>query len=459
METTLNTVWSKSKILVKGLIIFFLVLLLLIPTFYVQSLIEEREARQKEAIAEVSSKWARRQTITGPFVVLPYWQADGDSASAKARVKHYAYFLPDDLQVAATVTPQEKHRGIYKVMLYNSRIDMKGSFRELTPARLNIPAENILWNEAAVKLSISDTKGLNEELRVRWNDTTLALAPQTTNDPSAPEALSAPLPLTGVDDLRNVSFSSTVDLNGSEQLLFTPVGKSTTVQLESKWPHPSFTGDILPQSTEVKDSGFKATWKSLSHKRSFPQQWKDNAYTITLVPNRSASTATTTTTTTATFTGNNINTGSFGADLFVPVSDYQKTMRSVKYAILCILLTFAAFFLIETTNNKSVHPIQYGLIGLALILFYTLLLSFSEYIGFNLSYLIAAAATIGLITWFVRGILTSGRLSAVLAAVLLLMYTYIFTILQLQDYSLLFGSIGLFITLAVIMHFSKRIQW
>lgn len=456
METTLDTVWSKSKILVKGLIIFFLVLLLLIPTFYVQNLIEEREARQKEAIAEVSSKWAGRQTISGPFVVLPFWQAAGDSTSTKTRVKHFAYFLPDDLRVEAAVTPQEKHRGIYKVMLYNSRVNMAGSFSAVSPERLNIPAENILWNEAAVKLHISDTKGLNEELKIRWKDTTLALAPQTTNDPAAPEALSAPLPLTGIEDLRNVSFSSSIDLNGSEQLLFTPVGKSTTVQLESRWPHPSFTGDILPQTTQVKDSGFKATWKSLSHKRSFPQQWEDNAYTISGGSSALRNVGATRDAVTA---GNNINNAAFGADLFVPVSGYQKTMRSVKYAILSILLTFAAFFLIETTNKKSVHPLQYGLIGLALVLFYTLLLSFSEYIGFNLSYLIASAATIGLITWFVRGILSSGRLSAVLAAVLLLMYTYIFTILQLQDYSLLFGSIGLFITLAVIMHFSKRIQW
>jgi inner membrane protein len=450
METTLDTVWTKSKILVKGLIIFFLVLLLLIPTFYVQSLIEEREARQKEAIAEVSSKWAGRQTISGPFVVLPYWQAEGDSTSAKGRVKHYAYFLPDDLRVEASVTPQEKHRGIYKVMLYHSRINMAGSFNQVASERLNIPAGNILWNEAAVKIHISDTKGLNEELKIRWKDTTLALAPQTANDPAAPEALSAPLPVASLEDLRNVSFSSFIDLNGSEQLLFTPVGKSTSVQLESRWPHPSFTGDILPQTTQVKDSGFRASWKSLSYKRSFPQQWKDNAYVLSSAGTRKDNIVT---------SGNNINNGAFGADLFVPVSGYQKTMRSVKYAVLSILLTFAAFFLIETTNKKSVHPLQYGLIGLALVLFYTLLLSFSEYIGFNLSYLIASAATIGLITWFVRGILSSGRLSAVLAAVLLLMYTYIFTILQLQDYSLLFGSIGLFITLAVIMHFSKKIQW
>lgn len=146
-------------------------------------------------------------------------------------------------------------------------------------------------------------------------------------------------------------------------------------------------------------------------------------------------------------------------DLFIPVNGYQKTLRSVKYAVLCILLTFTAFFLIETTNGRSVHPVQYALIGFALILFYTLLLSFSEYTGFNIAYGIASLATIGLIGWFVKSLLRSGRLSMLLSFVLVLLYSYVFTILQLQDYALLMGSIGLFLTLAIVMYFSRRIQW
>jgi inner membrane protein len=250
-------------------------------------------------------------------------------------------------------------------------------------------------------------------------------------------------------------------LNGSEQLLFTPIGKSTTVSLSSTWPHPSFIGDILPQTNVVKDSGFTATWKSLAHKRSFPQQWKDGAYTIAPYyrPSEVMSSRDRVYTTDAVTGSHNINAASFGADLFVPVNGYQKTTRSVKYAILCIMLTFAAFFLIETAYKRSVHPFHYGLIGLALVLFYTLLLSFSEYIGFDISYVIASVATIGLIAWFVKGLLGSIKLSGILSTVLVLIYTYVFTILQLQDYSLLFGSIGLFITLGVIMYFSRKAQW
>ena len=203
----------------------------------------------------------------------------------------------------------------------------------------------------------------------------------------------------------------------------------------------------------------------MAHKRNFPQQWVDGAYNLdTYFPKPSpgyevrfdgsggASKITAA-------TPSSIGASAFGVDLFIPVNGYQKTLRTIKYALLCILLTFAAFFLIETANKKSAHPFQYGLIGLALILFYTLLLSISEYTGFNTAYLIASAATIGLIGWFVKSILQSGKATTILSVVLVLIYSYVFSLLQLQDYSLLLGSIGLFLTLAVVMYFSKKMQW
>lgn len=429
--------WSKGKLLIKAGVIGILTLLLLIPTHSVKELIAEREARQKEAIAEVSQKWASRQNITGPILVLPYWQTSVDTANKATTVKRSAYFLPNDLNIQATIIPEEKHRGIYKVMLYTTHIAMSGTFADMNIAALKIPQENILWNEAYLQLGITDTKGLNEELQMVWNDTTLTFAPGTSAIANH-NGLTAPITIRNTDDVKNATFSANIYLSGSEQLLFNPVGKTTAVSVQSKWPHPSFTGSILPQTTSVKDSGFTATWKSLAYKRDFPQQFKDEDISGSSY---------------------DLSSAAFGVDLFVPVSGYQKTMRSIKYAILCIVLTFTAFFLMETINKVFVHPFQYGLIGLALVLFYTLLLSISEYIGFNAAYIIAAVCTVGLIGWFVNGILKSGRLTILLSLVLLLLYGYVFTILQLQDYALLLGSIGLFLTLAVVMHFSKKIQW
>jgi len=451
METVVQNVWTKTKVLVKALIIGGIVLILQIPTFYVTDLIKEREQRQREAITEVSSKWAGRQNIAGPILVIPYREASADSTKSK----HFAYFLPDQLNINSKVSPEEKYRGIYKVMLYTSGVHLDGSFNTISLEKLKISPQDMIWNEAFVHLGISDVKGLNDDVRLRWNNQVLDMSVDGAGALALDEGLSAPLNLTSIDDLKDVRFSADLNVNGSEELLFTPLGKTTSVDMMAKWPHPSFTGDILPGQKNISNDSFQAKWKSVSQKRNFPQQWKDNSFVIRQTAFQGADV----TSTTATAAGVNISNSAFGADLYVPVSGYQKTLRSVKYSFLCILLTFAAFFLIETSNKKSVHPFQYGLVGLALVLFYTLLLSFSEYIGFNFSYAIAAAATIGLIAWFIKGILSSSRLTAILSVVLLLIYTYVFTILQLQDYALLLGSVGLFITLAVIMHFSKKVQW
>jgi inner membrane protein len=463
LQETITTAWQKSKWIVKGFIIGFIALAMMIPMLYVKNLIFEREERQKEATREISSKWAGPQTVVGPVIGLPFWETDaGDTSAAKIQRKHIAYFLPDKLNIKATLNPKEKHRGIFKVMLYDAKLNITGSFNELAFAKLNIPGDKIIWNEAFVLMNIADSRGLNDQLMLNWKDSIIELSPQAS---TKNEGMTALLKTNSADDFRDLNFNTTIDMNGSEQLFFTPVGKTTIVEMESAWAHPSFSGNMLPQTTEVTDSGFKATWKSMAHKRNFPQQWVDNAYIIDnsfpLPPkteevrfdgsNRATSKPS--------LQDNSISSAAFGVDLFIPVNGYQKTLRTVKYALLCILLTFAAFFLIETAHKKSVHPFQYGLVGLALILFYTLLLSFSEYTGFNTAYVIASVATIGLIAWFVKSILQSAKATTILSVVLVLVYSYVFSLLQLQDYSLLLGSIGLFLTLAVVMYFSKKLQW
>ena len=442
METNMEQTAPKNKILIKGLVIGGLVLLLLIPTFFVQNLIWEREQRQKDAIAEVSNRWAGSQNLAGPMLVIPYIKSVADAKGKVAHYRHYAYFLPDELRINTTVSPQERSRGIYKVILYKTKATISGQFGAPNFGQLKIAPDKILWNEAYVKMGITDVKGLNDEVKLRWNDSLLSLTAQSLPDPAA-EGLASAVP--SLTNKAPFTFSTTIDLNGSEQLLFTPAGKVTYVQVTSPWPHPSFTGNTLPDESNISDSGFTASWKSLSHKRAFPQYWTSETAHVRATSGMSIE--------------GQIGQAAFGVNLFIPVNGYQKTERAIKYAALCILLTFAAFFLIETVHKRSVHPFQYGLIGLALVLFYLLLLSFSEYTGFNIAYAIAAAATIVLIGWFVKGLLQSGKLSTYLALVLLLVYVYVFTILQLQDFALLLGSLGLFISLAVVMNFSRKIKW
>lgn len=428
----LSSLWDKGKLFLKGVIIFVMALALWIPTYFIMNLVQERKGRQKEAIADISSKWAGHQTITGPILMIPYTETEKDDKGNTVTSKRNAYFMADMLDMRSTVFPEKRYRGIYQVAVYRSDIMLSIKFNPLQWQQLKIPAENMLWNEAMLVLKVLDNlKGINEDIYVKWGDSNIVFNPQPSGLIPLNDAFVANIPLTAEEAAKEHSCSIQFYLNGSEQLLFTAAARENKLEMRSAWSNPSFTGIKLPDTRQVKDSGFVANWKYMN--RSVPQVWKNSFY--------------------------DLSASVLGADLLIPVDSYDKTERSIKYALLCILLTFAAFFLIETIYKKTLHLVQYGLAGLALILFYTLLLSVSEYTGFNLAYLIAGAATISLVAWYVGSVMRSSKLALFISFVLTVVYAYIFSIIQLQDYALLMGSIGLFIALAIIMYFSRRLQW
>ncbi len=448
MDNMLVTFWDRNKIILKSFLIGFLILLLLIPQLFIQNLVTERQQRQKEAVDEISAKWAGPQTVTGPVIAIPYTEMVTTDDKVTKEVKRWAYFLPDKLSIHSRIVPEKRYRGIYQVIVYTTELQISGGYDSLRIADLGIPSDKVLWNQAAVFLDITDFKGLKEETTLRLNGAGLDLVPGKFSNEQFPSALTAALPFSVLAASANgtqgaavssspagtpLEFSTTIRLKGSGDLLFVPAGKNSAVQASSSWPNPSFTGNSLPDLRSVQDSGFVADWKVLYLNRSYPQQWKDRTY--------------------------DLKTSAFGVSLILPVDTYQQTTRSVKYAILCILLTFTAFFLIELIYSRAIHSLQYLLVGVALCIFYTLLLSFAEYIGFNGAYGVASLATISLIAWYVRSILRSGAMSLFIGCLLTLLYGFIFTLIQLQDYALLLGSIGLFLTLAVVMYFSRKIKW
>jgi len=395
-------------------------------------LVREREGRQNEAIADISGKWAGKQTVTGPLLLLPYnEQIDGANGS-RVWVTREAWFMPDHSDIQSSVVPENRHRGIYQVAVYRSDINIDIRFSPIKWTTLGIAPENILWNRARIVMNVTDNlRGINEDVFLHWGDSNIVFQPRPSDVQGAPDILEAPVPLNPEIAAKDLSGSVKFSLNGSQRLVFAATARENKLTMRSNWPNPSFTGVKLPDTREVKDSGFTASWKFMN--RSVPQIWQ-NRYI-------------------------DLSGSVLGADLVIPVDSYDKTQRSVKYALLCIILTFAAFFLIETIYKRPLHLVQYGLAGLALVLFYTLLLSISEYTGYNLAYLIASVATIGLIAWFVGGIMRSGKLATFISFVLAVVYGYIFTIIQLQDYALLMGSFGLFAALAIIMYFSRKLQW
>jgi inner membrane protein len=355
-----------------------------------------------------------------------------DSKGVVTRVKQKAYFLPEKLTADASVLPENRYRGIYQVTVYTTDAKLGGHFTGFKFNELNVPETDVLWQEAVVYFTVNDVRGLKEQLYFNWNGKPIELVPGKFADDQFPESLSAALPIEDTMRASGAPFNVSLKLKGSQNLMFVPLGKTTTVTLKSPWPDPSFTGNYLPDARVVKDSGFSATWNILSLNRSFPQQWINNKY--------------------------DLRGAAFGVDLKVPVDSYQKSFRSVKYAILCIVLTFTAFFLIELVYTRSLHIIQYVLVGFALCIFYTLLLSISEYLGFDPAYIIASVATIALVAWYISAALKSNRIAVFISLLLAAMYGFIYILIQSQDYALLMGSIGLFAVLGIVMYFSRKIK-
>lgn len=401
----------------------------MIPNSMIRDIIRERQFTSEEAIREVSAKWGDRQTVAGPVISVPYLTFKEDKDGKKTYYKHWSHFLPDDLYISANVESSERERSIYKVVVYNSKMTISGTFQKPDPAVLSVLPEHFLPNEAIISMGIPDMRGIGEKVKLTFGDTIAEFGPGIATSDVFKEGISVRMPLT---DLEEIDFSIDLNLRGSQSLCFIPLGRATSVDLKSDWPHPSFNGNFLPDH-DITENGFDASWKVLDLNRNFPQNWKGPR--------------------------SGMYDSEFGFDLFMPNDHYQQSMRSAKYAIMFISLTFMVFFFMETINKKRIHPIQYILVGLALSIFFVLILSLSEFIGFNAAYGVGALATTLLITIYSSSILTSGKLTAFLFGLLAVMYGFIYTILQLEDTALLVGSIGLFIILATVMIWSRKVDW
>lgn len=427
--------WQKNKLIIKASFIGFLTLALLIPTFFIMFLVKDRETRRDEVVHEVSSKWAGAQTLTGPFLSVPYYVEVKDAANQPIMQKRTVYLLPDELSVDGKIFPQIKHRSIFQVPVYNSNLKIVGKFSPLKTNKLPVPIQNIRFDEAVVCMGISDFKGIGENLQLKWNDSIAGFETGLPDISWLKSGISCPLKLSaGSLTDATTDFSINLSLKGSEQLYITPFGNTSKVHFESEWRDPAFDGKYLPDTSIVTGKGFTADWKVLHFNRTYPQQFT-SVYE------------------------NQVSESAFGLNLLQPVDAYGQTQRSIKYAVLIIALTFFLYFFLEIFYRNSVHVLQYVLVGFALVIFYTLLLSISEYVAFAWAYLIASAATVLLIGWYSKSVFKKWGIVLLFSFILSLLYLFIFVLIQLQDNSLLFGSIGLFALLAVIMYFSRKINW
>ena len=433
MPATFHNATSRigRSITFKLILVGILILLLLLPVSMVKGLIREREWRQARVVDEINAKWGQAQTVAGPILSIPYQKVVEYETGKPSVVTCYIHLLPDRLQVQGSIDPQVRYRGIYQAVLYQSEVVIEGRFSHPVIDNDRIPEETILWQAAFVAMGITDMRGIRESIAGTFGGQPLLMEPGVETSDIFAAGVSAPVALER--GAQGYDFRLIVALNGSRQLSFAPVGRTTAVTLQSPWPDPSFTGAFLPVERAISPSGFTARWNVLHLNRNYPQSWTGSGHTL--------------------------DDSAFGVQLFRPVDLYQQAMRTAKYALMFIVFTFMAFFVSEVIHRMRVHPVQYLLIGLAIIIFYALLLSISEHTSFASAYLVASTAVVCLIAAYAKTILHNAAVTALVAGVLATLYGYLYILLQLEDYALLMGSIGLFVVLALVMYMTRKIDW
>lgn len=421
-----------------------LALSLQIPIGMIDGTIAERRMRRTEAIEDVTNTWGKRQIVRGPFLVVPYvrrWPEKVREGKVEKTVIREAagrrYVLPESLDVVGSLATEVRRRGIFDVPLYVAHLALRGTIR--LPDASVFPADTavIQWDRMTLALGVSDPRAIRENPALEWAERQSPLEPGA----GAVDLLDAAVHgIVGVDPAtaagRRVPFAMTFAVAGSDGIAILPAGSDTDVRLTSPWPDPSFDGAYLPVARTVSADGFEAAWKVLRLARTFPPSWDGGEVQLS-----------------------QLDETLLGVRLLSPLDAYTTTDRTVKYELLFITLTFGAFFLIEVMAKLRVHPVQYLLVGLALCLFYLLLLSLAEHAGFGFSYAVASCAIAGLVTGYSRAVLGSRARSAAVAAVVGGLYVYLFVLVQIQDYALLVGSIGLFVVLAIVMFLTRRIDW
>lgn len=422
----------RNSITLKLIIITSISLLLLIPSFMVRKLISEREYRSKDTMREITKKWGGEQVIYGPILVVPYERKNRYYNNSIKSELSYFQILPNKVTINGSLETDLRHRGIYEVLIYSGDFTIAGDFDYSSfndwPEKYN----KIHWEDAKLVLGISDTKGIAKIASLEWNEANKKFSPGNSHTKLFSSGIHS-----GVDVSKEKlnTFNIKLALNGSRSCYFASLGNQTEVFLKADWNTPKFDGDCITANNEISDSSFTAEWLTNEMSRNLPQIISDENYVNV----------------------NDIQT--FGVKLMLPVDTYQKSERSVKYSFLFIVLTFFIIFFSEITGKTRVHPVQYSIAGLALVIFYSLLISLAEHMSFNAAYMLASLVITLLITFYGHTLFKSAKNALIIGGSIVILYSFLFTVLQIADYALLLGNIGLVVILGVVMLFSRKIDW
>ncbi|RZJ63223.1 MAG: cell envelope integrity protein CreD [Flavobacterium sp.] len=429
---------------VRMIIVGLLTLVLLIPLALVQNLIAERAERQKAVTADLNAKWGTDVYFYGPIVRIPYTtyeetvtvdQKTKAAVTQRTASTDYAYFFPEMLNNNSSVTTDRRHYGHYESVVYTSAMKFDGHYAKPDFSGRGIPESDIQWEKASVIIKSTNLKSIRDEIKINLGGKSLTFEPvfNASENDTVDGLETGYFDASVLRDAAKVPFNFNISYRGSRQLTVVPIGKTTTMSLKSNWHDPGFIGNFLPDSKKYNEKGFEAKWKVLHVNRPFGQQ------TFGELPN--------------------LERFAFGLKFVITVDQYLQNERAAKYGFLTIGLTFLIFFLIQTISKVRIHIFQYTMIGLGLVMFYTLLISITEHSSFLTAYLIAGTSVVALISLYSVSILKNRKFPAFITASLTVLYSFIYVIIQLEDYALLFGSIGLFAILAAVMYFSRKIDW
>jgi len=419
-----------QKYLLSGKIfaIGFIALLMMIPAVLVKDLMQERQERSSEAKQAIHEMWSGRQTLIGPIIEVPYTE-DAKPYNQMIRSSVF-YVMPDELNIKATLHPEKRRLGMFETVLYRADIDLKGSFDLKGLIPVGVDEKSIRWDEVKLIVSVDDARGIKEASLVD-GESNVGLEAYTRrlqcSGLNKPLFCALPMNASGKRD-----FSVNMKLKGSEHVGFVPVGGKTVVSVDSSWHSPGFMGEFLPDTRDIGDEGFSAQWTVTGISHGLPKMIEHDSI--------------------------NFRNSELGVNLMMPVGVYSQSLRLVSYSLLFVFFIFGAVFCAERVSGVSVHVLQYLIAGVAIMIFYVLLLSLAEHMAFAVAYAIAAAVILAMVLGYFNAILGSKNLTLSLGGMLALMYSFFYVVLQAEDYALLMGSIGLVAIVGAVMYLTRDIH-
>jgi inner membrane protein len=440
----------KQNFYYKMAFILALIIALMIPRAFISDLVGERQGWRQQAFDSIGQSWPGRQTVAGPILRIPYqltYHTKEKIINANKTVQEVVkeatcddvlYIIPKQLHIRSKVDSSRRYRGIYEVPVYVGVLEVVGEFstQPMLDFAANLKDAKIRWDKPQLSVLIRDQRGIALPPKLTWNGASVTFQPGSHLAGTA-AGMHAVVPgITGKQEIR-IAFSFSMELKGMQGMSLALLSENTEVNLEADWPDPSFTGELLPEKREVTEKGFTAEWRASSFSfdvtAALENCRKGNCQELL---NRAV-----------------------GFDLMQPVDSYQQSERSIKYAELFIVLTFVVLILFELLKKLRVHPIQYALVGMALLMFYLLLISLSEHIPFHYAYTAGALACTGLLTFYFGAILHSRKLGVMLGAGISTLYAVLYVILRAEENALLMGSLLLFAVLAGLMLVTRHLDW